>query len=63
MENYEIRKKAKDSGVKLWEVAEKYGLSDCNFSKKLRRELNEQERQKIFSIIEMIASEKAVENE
>ena len=63
MSNLEIRKKAKDSGVMLWEIAEKYGLSDTNFSKKLRRELNEQERQKIFSIIETIASEKAVENE
>ena len=63
MSNLEIRKKAKDSGVMLWEIAEKYGLSDTNFSKKLRRELNEKERQKIFSIIETIASEKAVENE
>lgn len=59
MSNLDIRKAATNAGVKLWEVAEIYGISDTNFSKKLRRELPEPEKQKIFAIIEQIHSEKA----
>ena len=60
MENLEIRQKAKKAGVNLWEIAEIYGISDTNFSKKLRRELPESEKQKIFEIIEKIRCEKAI---
>lgn len=59
MYNREIRETAKASGVMLWEIAERYGISDSNFSRKLRRELPEPEKQKIFAIIEQIHSEKA----
>lgn len=59
MSNLDIRKDATNAGVKLWEIAEIYGISDTNFSKKLRRELPEPEKQKIFAIIEQIHSEKA----
>ncbi|MDO5124625.1 MAG: hypothetical protein Q4D44_08195 [Eubacteriales bacterium] len=59
MANLDIRKAAADAGVKLWEVAELYGITDSNFSRKLRRELPEPEKQKIFEIIEQIHSEKA----
>lgn len=59
MQNREIRDMAKASGVMLWEIAERYGVSDSNFSRKLRRELPEPEKQKIFAIIEQIHSEKA----
>lgn len=59
MFNLDIRNAATNAGVKLWEIAEIYGISDTNFSKKLRRELPEPEKQKIFAIIEQIHSEKA----
>lgn len=59
MANLDIRKAASVAGVKLWEIAERYGVSDSNFSRKLRRELPEPEKQKIFEIIEQIHSEKA----
>ena len=59
MNNLDVRNAAKSAGVKLWEIAEIYGISDTNFSKKLRRELPEPEKQKIFEIIEQIHSEKA----
>jgi hypothetical protein len=55
--NKRIRDKAKTKGVKLWEIAEVYGLSDGNFSRKLRRELPEAEQRKIMGIIEMLAKE------
>ena len=59
MQNADIRKAAKEAKVNLWEIAEVYGINDGNFSRKLRRELPESEKQKIFAIIEQIRREKA----
>ena len=57
--NMEIRKAAKNAGVHLWEVAERYGINDGNFSRKLRRELPVEEREKILGIIGALAAERA----
>ena len=38
MNNMKIREEAKRAGVYLWEVAERWGCNDGNFSRKLRRE-------------------------
>ena len=54
--NIEIREKAKQNNVKLWEVAEKLNINDGNFSRKLRKELPTAEKERILSIIEDIAS-------
>ncbi len=54
MENLDIRKAAKEAKVNLWEIAEAYGVNDGNFSRKLRRELPEAEKAKIFTIIQQI---------
>lgn len=54
MENLDIRKAAKEAKVNLWEIAEAYGVNDGNFSRKLRRELPEAEKTKIFAIIQQI---------
>lgn len=56
MNNLEIRSSAKEKGVKLWEVAARYGLNDGNFSRKLRNELPEVEKRKILNIINEIHS-------
>ncbi len=56
--NNAIRQAAKESGVKLWQVAERYGLTDGNFSRKLRRELPEDEQRRIIGIIYEIAAER-----
>lgn len=63
MENLEIRQKAKKARVNLWEVAEIYGISDTNFSKKLRRELPNVEKAKILDIIEQIKAQKQTTTE
>ena len=55
MSNKEIREAAKRAGVYLWEVAERWGCNDGNFSRKLRRELPEDEQEKIIAIIEEVA--------
>ncbi len=55
--NKEIREAAKNAGVRLWRVAESIGMSDATFSRKLRRELPEQERSRILNIIDELAAE------
>lgn len=55
--NLDIRAAAKSAGVKLWEIADKLGITDSHFSRKLRHELPQAEKDRIFSIIEEIAKE------
>lgn len=57
--NQQIREAAKSAGVKLWEIAAKVGVTDSNFSRKLRRELSQAETAQILSIISDLAAEKA----
>lgn len=49
--NNDIRTRAEKAGVRLWQIAEKVGINDGNFSRKLRRELPQEEKEKIFRII------------
>jgi hypothetical protein len=56
--NLEIREKIKCAGVKFWEVADRYGISDGNFSRKLRRELADEEKVRIYEIINGLTTEK-----
>lgn len=56
--NMEIRIAAKRAGVRLWQVAERVGVNDGNFSRKLRQELPPQEREKILVIINEMAAER-----
>ena len=58
MKNNDIKEAAKQAGVRLWQVAEAYGMNDGNFSRKLRKELPREEREKILAIIDRLAQEK-----
>ena len=55
--NKDIRIAANASGVKLWEIAEALSITDSTFSRKLRKELKHEEKQKIFAIIEQLSRE------
>lgn len=57
MNNQDVRRAAAGSGVKLWQVAEALGIADCSLSRKLRRELPAEEKEKIFGIIRELAQE------
>ena len=57
MANQGIRRAAAGSGVKLWQIAEALGVADYNFSRKLRKELPPDEKEKILSIIAELAKE------
>lgn len=49
--NRDIRRAAAFSGVCLWQIADSLGITDANFSRKLRRELPADEKEKIMQII------------
>ena len=51
MKNLDIRTESANAGVKLWRIAERLGMTDGNFSRKLRKELNSEEKAKIRAII------------
>ena len=57
MKNNDIKEAAKRAGVRLWQVAEAYGMNDGNFSRKLRKELPQEEKEKILEIINRLAQE------
>lgn len=56
--NRDIKLAAKNAGVYHWEIAEKLGIQDSAFSRKLRRELPPQERDQILDIIKNLAAER-----
>lgn len=57
MNNKEIRERAAKYGVRLWQIAAALGINDGNFSRKLRKELPPEEKERIFGIIERLAKE------
>ncbi|SCJ55523.1 Uncharacterised protein [uncultured Butyricicoccus sp.] len=57
MRNTEIRHEIAAAGLRHWQVAEKFGLNDGNFSRKLRHELSDEEKAKIRAIIADLSKE------
>lgn len=57
MANQEIKRLANKKCVRLWEIADKLGVNDGNLSRKLRRELSKEEKEKIINIIEELKKE------
>lgn len=55
--NKEIRDAAKKNGIKLWKIADRIGIRDNEFSRKLRYELSNPEKEKIIRIIDELAEE------
>lgn len=57
MKNNDIRQEAQKTNIKLWQIAEKLGITDSTFSKMLRKELSAEQKQKIFTIITTLKQE------
>lgn len=57
MKNNEIREEIKAANLRFWQVAEKFGLNDGNFSRKLRHELSDMDKTKIRAIIVELSKE------
>ncbi len=50
--NTEIRSAIRDAGLRLWEVADCYGVTDSNFYRLLRHELTGEKRERVLAAIE-----------
>jgi predicted XRE-type DNA-binding protein len=57
MANNDIRETIKQSALKQWQVAERFGLNEGNFSRLLRRELKPSQKTQILEIIKDLAVE------
>lgn len=57
MSNQDIRRTAAGAGVKLWQIADALGIADCSLSRKLRKELPQEEKDRILGIIRELSQE------
>jgi len=61
MNNKDIKEYARSKNVYLWEIAMKLNINDGNFSRRLRKELSDEESSKIMHLIDEISKEKTKE--
>ena len=59
--NTDIRKAAKDSGVFLWEIADKLGVSEPTVNRYLRKEMSDNQKAKFLAAIEQVKLEHQAE--
>ena len=57
MSNQDFRRTAAGAGGKLWQIADALGIADCSLSRKLRKELPQEEKEEIFTIIQKLSQE------
>ena len=57
MKNIEIRQAIIDNRLYHYEVAEALGMSEFTLSRKLRKELDTEEKEKILAVITKLANE------
>ena len=57
MANDGLRIYAASKGVRLWQVADKFGITDSYLSRKLRKEWSEQEAERFRMYVDEIAKE------
>lgn len=55
--NNELKYYAQCRGVRLWQVAEKFGVTDASFSRKLRKKFSKEDAEKFKLYVDEIASE------
>lgn len=58
MPNDWLRELAKNHNIKLWQIAERIGISDTTFSKMLRRELSDDKKNLIINTINEIITDR-----
>ena len=57
MANSDLKYYAAGKGVRLWQVAKELGYSDSSFSRMLRTEFEDEQKQKIKDLIDLIADD------
>ena len=61
--NLDVRDYIRVKRVKYWEVAEKLGILDCNFSRLLRHELSDARKQEIYNAIDSVYDDFVARNQ
>ena len=56
MKNQEIRQAALAKGVRMWQIAEALGVHENTFSRRLRNELPQDERERILAVIDELSN-------
>lgn len=54
MKNQDIRREVAGAGLYLWQIAEGLGIPDSGLSRLLRKELSEEKKKEIRSIIKRL---------
>ena len=54
--NNDLKIYALNKGVRLWQVAEKFGITDAAFSRKLRKEFSKEDAEKFKTFVDEIAN-------
>lgn len=60
MNNIEVRNQLKKTGVRQWMVADALNYDESVFSRKLRKELPDEERQRVLEAIKILSNKEAV---
>lgn len=60
MNNRELKLYAASKGVRLWQIAEKFGVSDAAFSRKLRKEFTREDAEQFKAFVDEIANKGGV---
>jgi predicted XRE-type DNA-binding protein len=55
--NMDVRRALVNTNLRQWMVAERYGLSEGNFSRLLRKELATEKKEEILNVIEDLQKE------
>jgi len=63
MANQDIKREIKESGVKMWQIADKLGVSDMTLSRKFRYELTVEEKETIRDMIETMQKDPACQKQ
>lgn len=58
MKNLDVRKAIEKNNIKYWQIADKLGITDGNFSRLLRKELEKSDKEVIFNIIKELKEDK-----
>ena len=57
MANEKIRRAARESGVRLWQLADAWGVNDVTFCKKLRHQFRPEDERRALEIIDELRKE------
>lgn len=58
MNNLDVRRAIERNNIKYWQIADKLGITDGNFSRQLRKELEKSDKEVIFNIIKELKEDK-----